>query len=233
MPIRKAVATSFFEDRYNLERLKSTIPKDWLWICIDGKYKNYNSTNIISYDGSREVIEDRCNTILEDCAGQTEDVKRQVYLNRATAEGIDLLVIIDSDEYFNECQFDKVEEELYTKGIDESWNLPEVLSLKLFEYKLDMKLPVSRPRILWKPEQMKYYNGHHYQIVDKRNRLFNPNKTIYSLRLYHDPDSLRSQKRVDMHDAYIKWLSEYEKERTSKESEKEKHIRELAIQYGY
>ena len=228
----KGIATSFFDDKDNLERLGSTIPEDWIWIGIDGKHHNYKADHFLSTDGSRDIIENRKNAVLEDCAGWEWD-KRQTYLNIAQACNVDVLVIVDSDEYFHECSF-KIEEELYSKGIDEAWNIPEILSLKALESTLDMRLPVNRPRVLWKPEQMKYYNKHHYQIVNKKTDiLFNPRRTIYSLRLYHDPKTLRGWERRDAHDDYIKWLSEYENERIQNESAEEKVIREKAVLFGY
>jgi len=228
----KAIATSFFQDRDNLERLGSTIPEDWMWIGIDGKHHNYKADNYMSTDGSRDIIENRKNSVLEDCS-DWEWNKRQCYINVARSCGVHVLVIVDSDEYFHECTF-KIEDELYSKGIDEGWNIPEVLCLKAYESTVGLKLPVNRPRVLWRPEQMKYYNDHHYQIVNRRtNELFNPNKTIYSLRLYHDPTTLRGWERRDGHDDYIKWLADYENGRIKTESDKEKSIRELAVSYGY
>jgi hypothetical protein len=67
--------------------------------CIDGRFKEFQAVDDLSTDGSREVVCGYPNAILVDAGGIRQVEKRNRYFELAAEHDVDLLLMIDSDEY--------------------------------------------------------------------------------------------------------------------------------------
>ncbi|UVF62248.1 glycosyltransferase [Nitrososphaeria virus YSH_1032793] len=110
-----ALSTPYWNDKLGLERLFNSIDisqegiPDY-WIVIDGKYDLNDSPNIWSTDGSSEYlislgeVVNGMKIIHKEFHG-TEHDKRQIYLDLCRELDIDILIRIDSDEYFSKVNW--------------------------------------------------------------------------------------------------------------------------------
>lgn len=143
------VGIVFYNDRRSLKRCIESIYGDVDYIlCVDGKY-SYNDWNTepLSTDGSREYIRevsrnfDGQGLYLIDAPNLTEAKKRQVYVDLTYDYGIDVLLILDSDEYVYSCDWMKFRRACYQAMIVKEkmrWNI----------WNIAFKEPMDRPR-LW------------------------------------------------------------------------------------
>jgi hypothetical protein len=87
----------FFDDEKGLQNsIQSYVG---LIIAIDGKFKYFDDDHDLSIDNSRKVVESFSNAVYYCYPNLTEIDKRNRYLEIAGTEGIDFLLVIDSDEY--------------------------------------------------------------------------------------------------------------------------------------
>lgn len=152
MRLTVGAAISFYNDRRSLIRCIDSIYGDLDYIlCVDGKYC-YNEWNKepLSTDGSREYIKDIANNFegqglyLIDAPNLTEAKKRQVYVDLTKDYGIDVLLILDSDEYVYSCDWMKFRRECYQKMIVKEkmlWNI----------WNVAFREPMDRPRLWFRP----------------------------------------------------------------------------------
>jgi hypothetical protein len=144
------VGISFYNDVRGLERcLRSVYGNVEYVMCVDGKY-SYNDFNDepLSTDGSREYVrsiakefEGRSISLI-DAPNLTEAKKRQVYVDATKEYGIDVLLILDSDEYVFCADWFKFRHECYQKMMVRdggNWNI----------YNIPFREPMSRPRLWW------------------------------------------------------------------------------------
>jgi hypothetical protein len=152
MRLNIAVGISFYNDRRSLIRCMDSVYGNVDYIlAVDGKY-SYNTYNEepLSTDGSREYIRDKAlnfdgqGLYLIDSPNLTEFAKRQVYIDLTKDYGIDVLLILDSDEYVYACDWVKFRAECYQKMIVRDkmmWNI----------YNIGFREPFDRPRLWFKP----------------------------------------------------------------------------------
>jgi hypothetical protein len=179
-----AIATIFYNNRAELQRLVDSIPSKVVdyWITIDGPFKYNLDTNPDlphhSDDGSIEVITTEAKhkfnygVVLHYKPGATEFDKRNLYLENCQKLGIDCLLIIDSDEYFIYPHADdqgKTPKECWQRFIKnielESIKYPHhnVYGIEALE---GIDTQTYRPRIWLNPGQMRYINGSHYHYAN-------------------------------------------------------------------
>ena len=225
MLLKVAVACVVFDDVQGVERLLDSCYKEVEYVfVVDGKYKDYDATFPFSTDGLDELIDSKKyhNVVLEEAPNLIEWEKRSVYLDLCREYDIDCLIIVDSDEYFYDCDWKQFRRDLLRmKG----W----LYNLKNYTAIMNMKVPVDQPRIWMKPQQLEYKNARHYQFGRiGHDSVLVSKETIFSLKLIHDP-TLRSQERTQKHDEYIKKLEEYEKFKQLVECNREKAQREYVV----
>jgi hypothetical protein len=170
---------------------------------IDGPFANYTG----DYDIKTDLIVDEYpNVVYRDSNHLLEHQKRQIYLDLCGEYGIEFLVIVDSDEYFYDCKWDELQEELEQVCKDNY-----VYNIKSYTEIPGMGLvPIDQPRIIKNPGMLQYLGGHHYQLALKgTDDAITAKNTIYSIKLCHDAH-LRSPERKEKHDQYIRWLKRYE-----------------------
>lgn len=141
-------AISFYNDVSSLRRCIDSVYGNVDYIlAVDGKYSYNDAPNPLSIDGSREYINDVTRDFegqalfLIDAPNLSEANKRQVYCDLTKDYGIDVLLILDSDEYVYCADWLKLRHECYQKMIVRdkmNWQI----------YNVAFREPMDRPR-LW------------------------------------------------------------------------------------
>jgi hypothetical protein len=201
-----AAGIVFFDDEKGLQRCLSSIqPYMDIIIAIDGKFKYFDDDHDLSIDNSRKVVESFSNEVYYSYPNLTEIDKRNRYLEIAGTQGIDFLLVIDSDEYavINIHEFSrnlvKIREHKIGAPVDaKTKDIPEVYGIKIFEKHFE-KLNFIRgryiERIFYKPAKLRYQSIHCNLVdVDDPSRNFTTRKytsEINGITLYND-DDLRS-----------------------------------------
>jgi len=228
--LRVAAGIIGFNDKEGLRRTINSVYKGVdLIIYIDGKFPTFPYSSDLSDDGSRELILNGFaeKSILVDCP-EPEYNKRQKYLDLCEQYDIDVLLIIDTDEYIIDefSDWSMFREECYQRMFIENKETQNIFNIKMLNrisvaggHVLD--LWVSYPRIWFRPSDMHYARGRHYEFVGKDGRVQTGSEghdTIYSIRAKHDID-LRTSKHQEGREAYQKWLIKYEKGLQNEEKE--------------
>ena len=183
--MKVALATVFYQKINEVKRLVESVPKGVVdyWLAIDGPYRyiveKYN-TPPKSHLACRTVFTNKTgvDVRLYDNPGVTEYQKRQFYLELCSSESfdIDVLIIIDSDEYF-----------LYPPGSDPFliWrefifnisrarqdNIKNYSDHNVFNIAFqDEGIKSYKPRIWLNPGEMRYLGGSHYHFGNVKREI--------------------------------------------------------------
>ena len=192
----------YYQDVESIKRGIPTFVNDVDYIfAIDGKFSLRNGPEY-STDGSTEFLQQFKNVIIEKFIGMEHD-KRQRYIDLAVKHKVDVLIIIDSDEYVSNADWKLFRENL-EKILDSDQNIHGV------NFFTDNNI-TQYPRIWIRPHQIKYWNAHCLFEVNG-NVIRSPKclKPVLGITLQMD-DSMRSEKYLkDTTDYQYKMIS-YEK----------------------
>jgi hypothetical protein len=215
--MKLAAGIIFFNDRFSLQRCLYTLINDIdIIFAVDGKFPNFPGSYDLSTDGSREVLKSFSKCHLIDFP-KSEFEKRSKYLQLCKVNNVDVLLIIDSDEFVLEnAEWSTFKENLKTMIVDRDKCTRNV-------YAVDLQINHSKdeflafPRIWYKPDEMEYYGEKHYYFRNKnglKNNLSHQAdhsvNVIKGIRLGHD-HTLRTKKHMDSRFIYQTWLQNYEK----------------------
>jgi hypothetical protein len=234
-----ALATIFYNNKAELQRLVDSIPDKAVdsWITVDGPFRYNLDVNPDlppkSNEGSFTVITKSAykfnDTIyINYKTGATEFDKRNTYLENCSKLGnIDVLIIVDSDEFF-----------IYPPGITplQAWQRfrkdMEILLIQNPHHNVygiqyqqaDSPSDTYKPRIWVNPAKMRYTNGSHYHYANIETEkdtieTFKQNKINYvqqaasiikgGIILTHD-QSLRTEEYQQQRKQYQQYLVTYE-----------------------
>lgn len=237
--IKIALATIFYQCKDELQRLVDSIPPKVLdlWITVDGPFRyNLDMNPNLSHksnDDSLKVIYDSApkfndSIMIHHKPGSTEFDKRNAYLEDCTKLGnIDVLIIVDSDEFF-----------IYPPGIKplDAWQRfrkdMEILIIQNQHHNVygiqysqaNSPSDTYKPRIWVNPAKMRYTNGSHYHYANIETEkdtieTFKQNKINYvqqaasiikgGIILTHD-QSLRTEEYQQQRKQYQQYLVRYE-----------------------
>lgn len=232
-----AIATIFYQNKTELQRLADSIPPNVIdyWICLDGPFRYNLEVNPDlphkSEDGSiATIMQSRTKfnygVVLHYKAGSTEFDKRNTYLENCEKLGIDCLLIVDSDEYFI---YDKGKTPLecwqrFLKNIELEMIKNPHHNVYGIQYIDEHGTDTYKPRIWMHPEKMRYINGSHYHyanIIDEADTLtqFKQNKVNYVQHaasiikggvILTQDHKLRSDDYMKKRDDYQKYLNTFE-----------------------
>ena len=219
-----AAGIVFFDDEKGLHRCLNSIQSCVdLIIAIDGKFKHFEDDHDLSIDNSRKVVESFPNAIYCCYPNLSEIDKRNKYLEIAGTQGIDFLLVIDSDEYavidINEFSKNLAKIKEYKTGIPVNGKIkdtPDVYGIKIFEKHFEKPEFIRErhiERIFYKPAKLRYHMIHCNLVdVDDPTRNFTTRKytsEINGIILYND-DDLRSHHYLQRSIQYLSNLLQSE-----------------------
>ena len=221
--MRIAAGIVSFDDERGLRRCMNSI-HDYvdLMIVIDGKFRYFEDDHDISSDNSRDVVESFSNSAYYCYPNLTEIEKRNKYLEFAGDQGIEFLLVIDSDEFavINKAEFLLQLENVRNLKINSGYrgDITDVYGTKIFEKHFEKPNCIREryiERIFYKPGNLRYQSIH-CNLVDVNNpaRNFTTGKytsEIHGITLYND-DELRSNRYLEKSVLYQNTLLEGERE---------------------
>lgn len=183
---------------YNdLDSIKRGIPTfvgdvDFIF-AIDGKFSLRDGPDY-SIDGSTEYLEQFKNVIIEKFVGMEHD-KRQRYIELAKEYKVDVLIIIDSDEYVAEADWVK-----FRNNLEKILNSPD--NIHGVNFFTDGNI-TQYPRVWIRPHQIKYWNAH--CLFEVNGNVMRSPKSLKPVEgiLFKMDDGLRSEE-------YLKETSNYQ-----------------------
>lgn len=174
----------YFND---VESIKRGVPTfidnvDYVF-AIDGRFSLRDGPDY-SIDGSTEFLEKYSNVIIERFVGMEHD-KRQKYIDLAVKYNVDVLIIIDSDEYVSDANWLEFKQNL----IDILDSPDNIHGVNFFT---DNNI-TQYPRVWIRPHQIRYWNAHCLFEVNG-NVIRSPKnlKPVLGITLMMD-DGLRSE----------------------------------------
>jgi len=196
-----AVGLSYYNDLKSIQRsINSYIDDVDFVFAINGRYSLRDGSDY-SDDGSTEYLEQFDNVIIENFVGMEHD-KRNRYLELAAEMDIDVMLMIDSDEYVIEADWEK-----FRDNIDLLKKEPAIHGVKF--YYTDKEWTVY-PRIWVMPQSIRYYRCHNIfnvngQIIRSPGNL----KAVEGISMGMN-DDLRSEQYLQGTSEYQKRMLEYE-----------------------
>jgi hypothetical protein len=225
MTLKIGIGLSFYQDFNSLRRMLMSLkgyPIDRL-IAIDGSYEGYPSDEGCSHTACYELISSfQIPHITVRYPRFTEIQKRQMYFEFSKVYGVDVLIVMDSDEYIihdktnwvvfvNELK-EKIEKHKNTWI--QSYCIPVVLKNK-GEKQMPEGYTENLPRIFVRPSELAYVDNH-YMVRNKKTGVLMryPSETLISgcFTLGHD-HNMRSKEYMDQRKIYQERLIEEERNR--------------------
>jgi hypothetical protein len=158
--IKLAAGIIFFNDYSSLQRCLDSIYHDIdIVFVIDGKFPTFPSTSDLSTDGSRELVTSYPKCVLIDFP-KSEFEKRSKYLEISALYYVDVLLIIDSDEFvLPDANWKLFRHNLKRVIFDRDRCAYNVYAIEL--QGVDNRF-LAYPRLWFKPSEMEYYCGRHF-----------------------------------------------------------------------
>jgi hypothetical protein len=212
-----AAGIIFFNDCSSLKRcLDSLIYGVDIIFAIDGRFPNFPADSDLSTDGSRELVKSYPQCMLIDFP-RSEFEKRSKYLEYCQTYSIDVLLIIDSDEFIlNNADWKAFRHNLRRIIFDRDKSTQNVYAIKVQIVGKDDEF-LGYPRIWYKPAEMEYYGGRHYYFRNKDPLIKNiPHQGDHSLNVIEGimighNHCLRNQYHLQSRFEYQTWLENYER----------------------
>lgn len=198
------VGLIFYNEAKNLKRCLPTLGEFDKIYCVDGRFPLYaGHASPLSDDGSRKIVKKCANAVLIDCPLTDETAKRNAYLKAATQDKIDVVVIVDADEYLIEKD--------WRKFVRECKKFPEESIYRMWAYNASSLDP--QPRLIFRPELFEYYLRH-YVFRHKPTGRFAMHsefskRVVEGFKIATD-DTLRTKAHIDHLSKYQFRLVEYE-----------------------
>lgn len=221
MPLRIGIGLSFYEDFDSLRRMLLSLqsyPIDQI-IAIDGRYEGYPSQTMYSDKACIDLFDaTRTPYHLYKVADKSQNIKRQIYFDKAEEWRLDVIIVMDSDEYFIHERtnwplfIEDLEQKISnnTHTYRQAYCIPVVLSDKGVQ-KMPADYTENLPRLFYRPWELRYVDDH-YTIRNKMTGVmmtFEGNSTVQHIAMGHD-HSLRTKEYNDNTKKYEDELIEYE-----------------------
>ena len=196
------VGYCYYNDVESIKRgLPTFVNEVDLVFAVDGKFSLRDGPDY-STDGSTEFIESFDNIIVRKFVGMEHD-KRQQYIEMAKENNVDVLIIIDSDEYVAEADWDKFKENL-EKIMGSEQNIHGV------NFFTDGNI-TQYPRVWIRPHQIRYWNAH--CLFEVNGNVMRSPKCLKPVEgiLFKMDDGLRSEEYLKDTSEYQSKMIQYEK----------------------
>ena len=197
-----AIGYCYYNDLKSIQRGIPTFVNEVDFVfAVDGKF-SFRSGSDYSDDGSTEYLSQFKNIIIRKFVGMEHD-KRQQYIEMCKEHDIDVLIIIDSDEYVSQADWD-----LFKKNLE--LILSSDQNIHGVNFFTDGNI-TQYPRVWIRPHQIKYWNAHCLFEVNG-NVIRSPKnlKPVEGITLMMD-DNLRSEEYLKETTNYQYKMISYEK----------------------
>jgi hypothetical protein len=163
--------------------LKTLTDFDYV-ICVDGKH-NSNEGPALSDDGTRDIIMSFPNTILIDAPWLKQIDARNLYIKRAAQLGCSWLLVLEANEYitnklpstFVGCH----KLDIFKKNLSVHQRSNTTHDLVYSILKEEYGHVKSCPRLLYKPQYIRYSDAQHSYLVNSEEQLLDFNNNSVSL----------------------------------------------------
>ena len=192
----------YYNDLKSIQRgIPSFVDEVDYIFAIDGKFSFRNGPDF-SNDGSTEYLRQFKNVIIEQFVGMEHD-KRQRYIELAKQYNVDVLIIVDSDEYVDSADWPLFRENL-SKILDSEQNIHGV------NFFTDGNI-TQYPRVWIRPHQIRYWNAH--CLFEVNGSIMRSPKSLKPVEgiLFKMDDGLRSEEYLKENSNYQYKMIEYEK----------------------
>lgn len=208
--MKVAVGLIFYDDLESLKRCLPTLDADTIY-AIDGRFKGFNSPNLLSTDGSRKFLQSFENVNLIDAPDLEEIDKRNIYLKECKE---DFLFVVDSDHWI-EGDWNSFREELDKKVNDENG-----YGYWFWINDLDRKSNHYQCLGFFRPNQIRYrYRHDWYEHAGKRIVPYSHNNRytkLKTVKVFNDK-SLRTTARKTSGDSWYKQSRKKELRKTKQQ----------------
>jgi hypothetical protein len=224
MALKIGIGLSFYQDFDSLRRMLMSLqgyPIDRL-IAIDGSYEGYPAEGGLSHEACRELITTFQTPFLTYPYPRVSEIqKRQKYFDLSYRFSLDVLIVMDSDEYIihDRTNWPLFVDELEQKIEDhkQTWIQSYCIPVNL-KNKGEKQMPFfyteNLPRVFVRPSELQYVDNH-YMVRNKRTGVLMryPSETLlHNLTLGHD-HTLRTKEFMEQRKIYQERLIEEEKNR--------------------
>lgn len=193
-------------------------PIDFI-IAVDGKYEGYPTKNDLSSKECKDLLKTfQTKTILYEAPNRSQNAKRQVYFDLAQKWNLDVIIVMDTDEYFlhEKTNWPLFIEDLEQKIKDNAhtWRHAYCLPVYLKDkgtQQMEQGYYENLPRIFYRPWELRYVDDH-YTIRNKETGVmmtFEGNATVSNIAMGHD-HNLRTKEYNANTKKYEEELIEYE-----------------------
>src|SRR5262245_1848558 len=221
MTLKIGIGLAFYQDFDSLRRMLQSCqsyPID-LIIAIDGKYDTHPAAKSLSDKPVRDLFKGfQTPYKLIDAPNLSQNAKRQIYFDKSEEYGLDVLIVMDTDEFFisQKTNWPLFVDDLRNKIADHAhtwvqcYCIPTYLTHKGTE-KMPKDYVENLPRVFHQPWKLTYVEDH-YTIRTKSTGVLQTTQStqvLSNIALGHDHD-LRSEKYKQQTALYEDELIQYE-----------------------
>ena len=166
--LKIGIGISFYQDFDSLYRMLQSLqsyPIDTI-IAVDGKYAGHPAGPLLSDNDVLNLLNSfQTRTFIFELGGRSQIEQRQIYFEKSKEYGLDVIIVMDSDEYIIHERTDwrKFVEELeehirmnkdtYVQG----YSIPLIINQKRYKEK---DHTINSPRVFYRPWELQYVDNH-------------------------------------------------------------------------
>lgn len=224
MALKIGIGLIFYNDFDSLRRFLQSLqsyPFDRL-IAVDGRFKGHTGKTPLSDKKTRDLFKGfQTPYVIIDAPDISQIEKRQIYLDKSEEYDLDVLIVLDSDEFIRTdltnwplfieelSNILKANRHTYIQG----YTIPSYVNQKRYGSMDDYVINVSR--VFYRPHTLKYVESH-FEIRNKTTgvKMFYQSDTTVLQHLIIGTDhKLRGKEYMKQHDDYETWQMENEENR--------------------
>lgn len=191
-----ALGTIFYNSEVEIRKLIQTTPKDITIYAHDGKFDQYVDENprCSSDDGTIQYLKSQKNVKLFNDPNLPQWEKRNRYLVEAEKDGIDLLIVADSDHYFigNWADFIKNAHTLFSKYTEQAG-----FCIPLLTKGNDGVFRFVHVSWIYRPSKVRYSGSHDNCVNQLGYRILPKTSPIINGILMVNDHTIRTQTRTE------------------------------------
>lgn len=219
MTLKIGIGLSFYQDFNSLHRMLDSIkryPFDCL-IAVDGRYKGYPGTRELSSADVRDLFASfQIPYMLIDAPNISQIEKRQIYFDESAKTPLDILIVMDSDEYIihYRTKWDAFVKELeeHIDANKNTWIQGYTIPFQINQKRYTPDYIINGARVFHRPWELQYVDNH-FTIRNKRtgiNMGYQTDTTLLTQLMIGTDHKLRNEEYMKQHDAYEQWQQDNE-----------------------